>query len=111
MAFRNYHAFARRPLFNKEGFSTSALFGSTQFLLRLIREQKPDYLIAASDLSGKTFRHDIYPDYKANRKEMPEDLAQQIPVLYDLLKTMGIPIVTYEKAEADDVIGTYVRVA
>ena len=79
MAFRNFHAFGARPLTTSSGFPTSAIFGSANFILRLIESEKPDYLVIATDTAQPTFRHEIYSEYKANRGEMPEDLGKTNP--------------------------------
>ena len=85
LAFRSFHAILR-PLSNPEGMPTQALYGSLMFLMKLIEEERPDYLVIATDSKGNTFRHDIFPEYKANRSAMPEDLAVQIPHLYNLFR-------------------------
>jgi DNA polymerase I len=108
MAFRNFHAFGMRPLSTKEGLPTSAVFGSAQFMLKLIEEEKPDYLVVATDSKEKTFRHDLYPEYKANRKDMPEDLAKQLPYFFELFSAMGIKVLKMPGMEADDIIGSLV---
>ncbi|MBC62013.1 MAG: DNA polymerase I [Zetaproteobacteria bacterium] len=109
MAFRSYHAFSRQALSTKSGFPTSVLFGSAMFLLKLIEKESPDYLVLASDTSKKNFRHEIYPEYKANRKETPPDLLQQIEPFYKMIGLMGIPIIKQEGFEADDIIGSLVN--
>lgn len=106
MAFRNFHAFSRNPLSTASGFPTSSIFGCSQFLMKLLNDEKPEYIIAACDSPEKTFRHDIYPKYKANRSEMPEDLSKQLPALFRLLETMNIKIYSEPGFEADDIIGS-----
>lgn len=108
MAFRNHHAFARRPLKTSKGFETSAIFGSANYLLKLIEEERPDYLVLTSDVKGKTFRHDLYPEYKANRSEMPESLGLQIPEIFRMFSEWGLPFMKMEGFEADDLIGSIV---
>ncbi len=108
MAFRNYHAFGARPLTTASGFPTSAVYGSANFLLKLIETERPDYLLIATDSAGPTFRHDIYPPYKANRGEMPEDLAKQIPVIFRLFEVLDCPLLKQDGLEADDLIGSLV---
>ena len=105
LAFRSFHAILR-PLSNPEGMPTQALYGSLMFLMKLIEEERPDYLVIATDSKGKTFRHDIFPEYKANRSEMPEDLAVQIPHLYKLFENLGCKVIKETGVEADDLIGS-----
>ncbi len=108
MAFRSYHAFGARPLTTASGQPTSALYGSLSFILSLIEKEKPDYLLFATDTKEKTFRHTLYPEYKANRDEMPEDLAAQIQPLYELIEILGCPLLKMPGFEADDLIGSLV---
>lgn len=109
MAFRTFHALSRRPLTNKAGFPTSAIYGSAMFLMKLIAEERPDYLVLASDTAGPNFRHEIYPEYKANRGEMPEDLAVQIPELFKMFRLWGLPLIKEDHLEADDLIGAIAK--
>lgn len=109
MAFRNFHAFSARPLSTAAGLPTSAVYGSSIFLLKLIQDEHPDYLVIATDTKAPTFRHDMYPAYKANRKEMPEDLAAQIPYLYKLFDALGCKTLIQPGVEADDLIGSLVK--
>ncbi|MBF0441377.1 MAG: DNA polymerase I, partial [Oligoflexales bacterium] len=108
MAFRNYHAFGVQGLKNSNNLPTSATFGSTKFLLKLIQDEKPDYLVFATDSDKKTFRHEIFREYKANRSEMPEDLSAQIPYLFRILETISNPTLKMPGLEADDLIGSLV---
>ena len=109
MAFRNYHAFGVRQLTNSNGLPTSAVFGTAQFMNRLIENEAPDYILVATESGGKNFRHRLYPEYKANRKEMPDDLRIQLPWFFRLLESMGCRIITPEDHEADDVVGSAVK--
>jgi DNA polymerase-1 len=109
MAFRNYHAFGQRPLMTSSGIHTSAVFGSALFMTKLIEDEKPDMVIVATDSKEKTFRHDMYPQYKANRTEMPADLADQLPYFFELFSAMGIPVLRQPGMEADDLIGSICR--
>ena len=84
-------------------------FGFCNAVLRLIQEQRPTHLAAVFDAKGKNFRHEIYADYKANRKPMPDELAEQLPRLYELLEAWGLPVIIEEGVEADDVIATLAR--
>jgi DNA polymerase I len=106
MAFRNYHAFGQRPLMTSSGIHTSAVFGSSMFMTKLIEDEKPDLVIVATDSKEKTFRHEMYKEYKANRTEMPEDLADQLPFFFELFSAMGIPVLRQPGVEADDIIGS-----
>lgn len=111
LAYRSYYAFKNNPLINSKGENTSAPFAFTRLLIKIIDEEKPDYLAIAFDLSGPTFRHESYDAYKANRKPMPDDLAEQLPRIRQIVETYGIPIVEQQGYEADDVIGTLVKKA
>jgi DNA polymerase-1 len=108
MAFRNYHAFGARPLTTAQGFPTSAIFGSASFIVKLIESEKPDFLIVATDSKAPTFRHKIFPNYKGNRGEMPEDLAKQIPIIYQFIEILKCPLLKEDGVEADDLIGSLV---
>lgn len=108
LAFRSYHAIAR-PLTTSSGMPTQAIYGSLMFLFNLIEKEKPDYLVIATDSAEKTFRHDMYDGYKANRSEMPEDLAVQIPHLYRAFEALGCHVLKQPGMEADDLIGSLVK--
>ena len=108
MAFRNFHAFGARPLTTSAGLPTSSVYGSAQFLWKLIDEEKPDFLAIATDSREPTFRHKMYPQYKANRKQMPEDLATQLPYLFRLFEALECPLLKEGGLEADDLIGSLV---
>ncbi len=108
MAFRNFHAFGARPISNSKGLPTSAIFGCAQFLVKLIADEKPDYLVIATDTAEPTFRHHLYQPYKANRKEMPADLSVQIPHLFRMFSAMGCVLLKQSGVEADDLIGAIV---
>ncbi len=109
MAFRNFHAFGARPLTTSKGLPVSAVFGSSQFLLKLIEDEQPDYLVIATDSREPTFRHALYEQYKANRSEMPEDLAAQLPHLFRLFEALGCKLLKQPGMEADDLIGSLVQ--
>ncbi len=98
-----------RPLTTKEGIPTNAIFGMMTILKKHLDHIKPDYAVIAFDLKAKTFRHKACDFYKANRKPMPEDLAQQLPYAKECVKLLGFNIVELEGYEADDVIGTVSR--
>lgn len=98
-----------RPLTTKEGIPTNALFGFLNILLKLEREIQPSAVVVAFDVSRKTFRNEQYAEYKANRKGMPEDLAEQLPLIKEILTLMGYPTLGCEGYEGDDILGTLAR--
>lgn len=98
-----------RYLSAKDGTQTNAIYGFLNILLKLIKEQEPDYICAAFDVKAPTFRHKQYEGYKAQRKPMPEGLAAQMPLAKDVLRAMGVTILEKEGYEADDIIGTVAR--
>ncbi len=102
--------YAVRPLTNKDGLNTNAIFGFLNIFFKYIEEIKPDYIAAAFDVSAPTFRHKMYDGYKATRHKMPDELREQIPVLKDVLSAMNISILELAGYEADDIIGTVSRV-
>ena len=100
-----------RMLTNKKGEFTNALTGFMNIYLKLLKEEQPDHIAAAFDLKAPTFRHKMFDGYKANRHGMPEELAQQMPVIRELLPALGVTVVEKEGFEADDIIGTLSRAA
>src|SRR4029450_7556197 len=88
------------------GRSTHAVYIFVTMLRKLVQDHSPQYIAASFDLAGPTFRSDLATDYKANRSPMPPDLAEQIPWVHEACEALGVPILTYERYEADDVIGT-----
>jgi DNA polymerase-1 len=109
LCYRGYYAFIRNPLVNSDGQNTSAIFGFARMLLRLIADQKPDYLVVAFDPPKKSFRFAMYPEYKANREKMPDDLRSQIEEIKKMIETLGIPRIEEADFEADDVLGTMAK--
>ena len=107
--YRAYHAI--RNLSNQKGLPTNAVYGFTNMLRKLINEEKPEYLAVATDLSGPTVRHETYEDYKSTREPMPEDLSEQIPYIWRVCEALRVPVVSFQRYEADDVIGTLARKA
>jgi DNA polymerase I len=107
--YRAYYAI--RNLSSSKGMPTNAIYGFTSMLRKLIKEQKPEYIGVAFDLEGPTIRHERYQEYKATRKPMPPDLAQQIPYIRKVCAAFCVPVIGYEGYEADDVIGTLSREA
>lgn len=107
--FRAYHALP--PLMNSKGQATGAVFGVANMLKKLLVAYPTHHVAVVFDTKSKNFRHELYPDYKANRPEMPEELASQIKPLHDLIQAMGVPLIAVEGIEADDVIGTLAKQA
>jgi DNA polymerase-1 len=108
--YRAYHAPIRTAegglLRNAQGTPTNAVYIFVNMLRKLLNEHKPEYIAASFDLPGRTFRDDLVDNYKANRAPMPDELAQQIPMVHAACEALGVPILTSERYEADDVIGT-----
>jgi len=111
LAYRAYFALISRPLINSKGINTSAVFGFTNYLLKIIGDEKPDYLVAVFDTPEPTFRHKEFPEYKATREKMPEEMIAQLKYIKSMLKAFGVPTVECPGYEADDVIGTLARMA
>ncbi len=107
--FRAFHALP--PLANSRGEPTGAIVGVVNMLRKLINDYQPKYVAVVFDAPGKTFRDDLYADYKANRPPAPEELVVQINMLHDIVEAMGLPLLMVEGVEADDVIGTLTRQA
>lgn len=103
--------YALPPLTNSEGVHTNAIYGFTNMLLKMKDDINPDYIVATFDKKAPTFRHKEYVDYKAGRKKMPEELAEQFPLIKELLALLGIKIYELDGFEADDIIGTTAKVA
>jgi len=102
-----YRAFHALPTFtNAKGQPTGAIYGMTNMLKNLLHEYQPTYAAVVFDARGKTFRSELYPDYKANRQAMPEDLVVQIPRVHEMVQALGFPLLIESGVEADDVIGT-----
>jgi DNA polymerase-1 len=109
LIFQVFHAIPEMS--SPSGLPTNALYGFTRDMLYLRTEKKPGYLLAAFDRPGKTFRDDLYPEYKAHRQPAPDDLCTQIPLIIQTLEAMGIPVLSVEGYEADDVIATVATAA
>ena len=106
LIYRSYYAFIRTPRFNSKGVNTSAMLGFTNTLVQLLETENPGYIGVVFDVSAPTFRHEMFPEYKANREAMPEDLRKSIPYIRNIIRAFNIPIIEKEGFEADDVIGT-----
>src|SRR5499433_1500021 len=108
--FRAFHAPVRTNeggfLRNAQGRPTNAVYIFVTMLRKLLTEHRPEFIAASFDLPGRTFRDELVADYKANRTPMPDELAQQIPMVHAACEALGVPILTSERYEADDVIGT-----
>ncbi len=106
LIYRAHYAFISRPLINSKGLNTSAISGFTRFTWDIIKNRRPGYLAVAFDTSAPTFRHEMYPLYKANREAQPEDITAAVPYIKRILRAFHIPIVGLDGYEADDLIGT-----
>jgi DNA polymerase-1 len=108
VAYRSHFAFIKNPRITSKGFDTSAIYGFIDTLLMILRKQKPDLFAVVFDSKEPTFRHKLYKEYKANREEMPEDLAKGFPYIHKMVKALNLPILVKPGFEADDLIGTMV---
>jgi len=106
LIYRAYFAFSNNHRINSKGQNTSAVFGFTNTLLDVLKKQKPTHIAVVFDTAAPTSRHEEFSDYKANREEIPEDLASAIPVVVKLCEAFRIPVLAMDGYEADDVIGT-----
>ncbi|MFQ5453987.1 MAG: DNA polymerase, partial [Candidatus Zixiibacteriota bacterium] len=109
--YRAYYAFIRNPLINSKGENTSATFGFVNSLIKIINEEKPDYIAIAFDTKKPTFRHELYSEYKSNRTEMPDELVAQLPRIKQAVEALNIASFEMEGYEADDIIGTLAKQA
>ncbi|MBW4728092.1 DNA polymerase I [Prevotella melaninogenica] len=105
LIYRSYYAFLKSPRINSKGLNTSAVMGFCNTLNEVLTKEKPTHIGVAFD-HGKTFRHDAFPEYKAQREETPEDIKLSVPVIKQVLEAMHIPILQVDGFEADDIIGT-----
>ena len=106
IVYRAYFAMMQTPLTTSDGMLVTGIFGFLNIVLRGMQDLKPDYAIVSFDLGKPQFRFDAYPDYKAGRPSMPDDLRAQFPIVREIVTMMGMPIRELEGYEADDVIGT-----
>jgi DNA polymerase-1 len=111
LAFRMFYAYARNPLRNSKGQLVSLLHGYWGAILRILKSHKPDYFAIVRDVSRKTFRSELYPEYKATRGPMPPEMAEQMPYLNESLEKSGIPILGCEGFEADDIMASVAKLA
>ena len=111
LIFRAYYALIRAPRINSKGENTSAIFGFINTLEDILKSMNPDYIAIAFDPSGPTFRHEIYPEYKAQREATPEDIRRSVPIIKEIIRAYNIPLLEVPGYEADDVIGTVAKYA
>ncbi len=111
LIYRAYYALIRSPRLNAKGENLSAVYGFVNTLEDVLRKGSPDYIGIAFDPTGRTFRHEAYPAYKAQREATPEDIRRAVPLIKSLIRAYRIPILEVEGFEADDVIGTVARLA
>ncbi|WP_410492084.1 DNA polymerase I [Butyricimonas synergistica] len=109
LIYRSYYAFINNPRITTTGINTSATFGFFNFLLEILELEKPTHLAVVFDPEGPTFRHEMFPQYKAQRPPMPEDLKKSIPYIKKIIEGLGIACVTVDGFEADDVVGTLAK--
>src|SRR5690606_10573098 len=105
--YRAFHALP--PLTTSNGQPTGAVRGVASMLRKLNQDYDPEYMAVGSDAKGKTFRDELFEEYKSNRPPMPDELREQVQPLHDLIRAMGLPLIVEEGVEADDVIGTFAR--
>ncbi len=108
LIFQVFHAIPEMT--SPRGRSVNAVFGFTRDMLFLLETKRPDYLFCAFDMDGLTFRHELFADYKKDRTEMPDDLPQQIELIYRVLEALGVPAIGLAGYEADDVLATLARI-
>jgi DNA polymerase-1 len=106
LIYRSYYALIRSPRVNSKGLNTSAVMGFLNTLNEVLTKERPTHIGVAFDPAGPTFRHEAYPEYKAQREACPEDIKASVPIIKDMLRAFNIPIIEAEGYEADDVIGT-----
>ena len=109
LVYRAHYAFINRPLINSKGLNTSAITGFTRALWDILQKEKPTHIAVAFDPPSPVFRHELFPDYKANREEQPEDITLALPYIQSIVRGFNIPIVSVLNYEADDVIGTLAK--
>ncbi len=111
LIYRSYYALIKNPRINSKGLNTSAVMGFCNTLHEVLTKEKPTHIGVAFDPKGPTFRHEAYPEYKAQREETPEDIRKSVPIIKDLLKAWNITVLEVSGYEADDVIGTLAKQA
>lgn len=108
--YRSYYALIKSPRVNSKGLNTSAIMGFVNTLNEVLDKEKADYIAVAFD-HGKTFRHEAYPPYKAQREETPETIRESVPIIKNILKAYNVTMLQADGFEADDIIGTVARKA
>ncbi|MBP5246271.1 MAG: DNA polymerase I [Fibrobacter sp.] len=111
LAFRMFYAYAKNPLVNKDGLDVSLVHGYWGAVLRILAKHKPTHFAIVTDVGAPTFRHELYPEYKANRGPMPEEMAKQMPLLEEIIHASGLPLLSEKGYEADDVMAAAAEVA
>ncbi|MDR0660018.1 MAG: DNA polymerase I [Prevotellaceae bacterium] len=111
LIYRSYYAFINRPITNSKGLDTSAIFGFARTLMDVLKKEKPTHIAVVFDSPGKNFRHDLYPEYKANRQQTPETIKTSVPIIKSLIEAFNIPVVCIPGYEADDIAGTMAKLA
>ena len=109
LAYRSYYAFIRNPLLNSKGENTSSVFGFVNYLNKILDEKKPDFIAVVFDTIQPTFRHVAYPEYKANRLKMPEDMSAMMDKLKEVVRAFNVPVLELPGFEADDIMGTLAK--
>src|SRR5690349_13318283 len=111
LVYRAHFALIAKPIFTSRGLNTSAIYGFTQTLLDILKNQQPTHIAVAFDTEAPTQRHKEFAEYKATREAMPEDISQALPHVRRMIEAFRIPVLTCDGYEADDIIGTLVRQA
>jgi len=111
LIYRSYYAFIKNPRYNSKGLNTSAIYGFTNTLIDLLAKENPTHIAVVFDPPYPTFRHEMFPDYKANREATPEDIRASIPYIKQIIEGFKIPVLQVDRFEADDVIGTLAKKA
>src|SRR6266478_2036055 len=109
LVYRAHFALIARPIYSSKGVNTSALYGFTQTLLDILKNQQPTHIAVAFDTDAPTYRHTEFAEYKSQREAMPEDLSEALPHVRRMLEAFKIPVLICDGFEADDIIGTLVR--
>ena len=107
--YRAHFAMITNPL-TKDGRHTSVIYGFLNMLFKIIRDESPDYLVIAMDSKSKTFRHELFDDYKANRQKMPDEISYQIPILKEIISYLGVELIEKPGYEADDIMGSLSKI-
>ncbi len=111
LIYRAYYAFINRPVTTSKGLETSAILGFTNSLMEVLKKERPTHIAVVFDPGGKNFRHELYPEYKANRQQTPEVIKASVPVIKAIIEAYNIPVISVNGYEADDVAGTLAKLA